>query len=107
MRRLLSKRQPHIRCAACIRRKRQTGLDVLRRAKGRLQFKVMSCLGRPQASTLEIADVRKVGKQLGVTHVLEGSVRKDGKRVRIVQLVDGKTGVHVWAERFDRSGTDP
>src|SRR4029079_8408483 len=41
-------------------------------------------------------------------HVLEGSVRKDADRVRIVaQLVDATTGEHVWAERFDRSGTDP
>ena len=53
-------------------------------------------------------DVRKVGEELGVTHVLEGSVRKDADRLRIVaQLVDAKTGEHVWAERFDRSGTDP
>ena len=53
-------------------------------------------------------DVREVGEKLGVTHVLEGSVRKDADRLRIVaQLVDAKTGEHVWAERFDRSGTDP
>jgi len=40
--------------------------------------------------------------------VLEGSVRKDGEKLRIVaQLIDTKTGEHVWAERFDRSGTDP
>ena len=53
-------------------------------------------------------DVRKVGEELGVTHVLEGSVRKDADRLRIVaQLVDAKTGEHVWAARFDRSGTDP
>ena len=53
-------------------------------------------------------DVREVGEELGVTHVLEGSVRKDADRLRIVaQLVDAKTGEHVWAERFDRSGTDP
>jgi adenylate cyclase len=53
-------------------------------------------------------DVRQVGKDLGVTHVLEGSVRKDTDRVRIVaQLVDARTGEHVWAERFDRSGVDP
>ncbi|MFD1983872.1 adenylate/guanylate cyclase domain-containing protein [Mesorhizobium newzealandense] len=53
-------------------------------------------------------DVRQVGKELGVTHVLEGSIRKDADRLRIVaQLIDAKTGEHVWAERFDRSGTDP
>jgi adenylate cyclase len=56
----------------------------------------------------QAVDVRQVGKDLGVTHVLEGSVRKDTDRMRIVaQLVDAKTGEHVWAERFDRSGVDP
>lgn len=53
-------------------------------------------------------DVRQVGKDLGVGYVLEGSVRKDADKVRIVaQLVDAKTGEHVWAERFDKTGTDP
>ena len=42
-----------------------------------------------------------------VSHVLEGSVRKAGGRVRIsAQLIDGKTGRHVWADRFDRELTD-
>jgi adenylate cyclase len=53
-------------------------------------------------------DVRQVGRELGVGYVLEGSVRKDGDKLRIVsQLIDTKTGEQVWAERFDRSGTDP
>jgi adenylate cyclase len=53
-------------------------------------------------------DVRQVGKDLGVGYVVEGSVRKDGDKLRIVaQLIDAKTGEHVWAERFDRSGMDP
>ena len=53
-------------------------------------------------------DIRQVGKELGVSYVVEGSVRKDGDRVRIVsQLIDAKNGEHVWAERFDRSGLDP
>jgi adenylate cyclase len=53
-------------------------------------------------------DVRQIGRELGVAYVLEGSVRKDADKVRIVaQLVDAKTGEHVWAERFDRTGTDP
>jgi adenylate cyclase len=53
-------------------------------------------------------DVRQVGEELGATHVLEGSVRKEADRIRIVaQLVDAKTGQHVWAERFDRTGDDP
>ena len=56
----------------------------------------------------QAVDIRQVGEELGATHVLEGSVRRDADRLRIVaQLVDARTGKHVWAERFDRSGTDP
>src|SRR6516165_4261544 len=51
--------------------------------------------------------VTEVAKSLGVAHVLEGSVRKSGSRVRITaQLIDASTGGHVWAERFDRDLTD-
>ena len=53
-------------------------------------------------------DMRQVGKDLGVGYLVEGSVRKEGDKLRIVsQLIDAKTGEHVWAERFDRSGMDP
>ena len=52
-------------------------------------------------------DIRDVGRKLGVRHVMEGSVRKAGKRIRInVQLIDANTGGHVWAERFDRDLED-
>ena len=52
-------------------------------------------------------DVKAVATELGVTHVLEGSVRKAGTRVRITaQLIDGRAGDHVWAERYDRELTD-
>lgn len=47
-------------------------------------------------------DIKRVGKELGVHYVLEGSVRKAGNRVRITgQLIDATTGTHLWAERFD------
>ena len=47
--------------------------------------------------------VNQVGRELGVRYVLEGSVRKAGQRVRITgQLVEAETGVHIWAERYDR-----
>ena len=53
-------------------------------------------------------DIRQVGKELGVGYVVEGSVRKDGNKLRIVsQLIDTRNGEHVWAERYDRSGMDP
>jgi adenylate cyclase len=52
-------------------------------------------------------DVPEVADRLGVSHVLEGSVRKAGGRVRInAQLIDGATGDHVWAERYDRELED-
>ena len=52
-------------------------------------------------------DVKRVGHELGVRYVLGGSVRKFGKRVRITtQLVEAETGMHVWAERYDRSLDD-
>jgi len=47
-------------------------------------------------------DVKQVGRELGVRYVLEGSVRKGGGRVRITaQLIEGETGAHLWADRFD------
>ena len=52
-------------------------------------------------------DVPRVCRELHVSHVLEGSVRKSGGRVRITaQLVDGSTNAHLWAERFDRDLND-
>ncbi|HEY1880007.1 MAG TPA: TIR domain-containing protein [Caulobacteraceae bacterium] len=52
-------------------------------------------------------DLRQVARELNVSHVLEGSVRKAGARVRITaQLIDGDTGNHLWAERYDRDLTD-
>jgi len=52
-------------------------------------------------------DVKRVGRELGVRYVLEGSVRKGGGRVRITaQLVETETGTHLWADRFDGSLQD-
>jgi adenylate cyclase len=52
-------------------------------------------------------DVKQVGRELGVRYVLEGSVRKAGQQVRITaQLIDAKTGAHLWADRFDGSLDD-
>ncbi len=52
-------------------------------------------------------DIRQVAKDLGVRYVLEGSVRKSANRVRIsAQLIEGTTGNHVWAERYDRDLED-
>jgi len=47
-------------------------------------------------------DVRKVGRELGVRYILEGSVRKSGQQVRIsAQLIDATSGQHLWAEQYD------
>jgi adenylate cyclase len=52
-------------------------------------------------------NIPQIARQLKVKHVLEGSVRKSGQRVRITaQLIDGETGGHVWAERYDRDLND-
>ena len=52
-------------------------------------------------------DVRAVGRELGVRSVLEGSIRRAGKRVRITaQLIDATNGGHLWADRYDRDLTD-
>ena len=55
----------------------------------------------------KIVNVATVSKELGVRHVLEGSVRKAGNRVRVTaQLIDGDTDGHLWAERYDRELSD-
>ena len=52
-------------------------------------------------------DVRQVGRELGVRYVLEGSVRRGGKSIRITgQLIEAETGNHLWAERYDRALDD-
>jgi TolB-like protein/Tfp pilus assembly protein PilF len=49
-----------------------------------------------------VVDVKQVGRELGVRYILEGSVRRSGRRVRIAaQLIDASTGGHLSAERFD------
>jgi adenylate cyclase len=52
-------------------------------------------------------DVKQVSREQGVRYVLEGSVRKAGNRVRVTaQLIDATTGLHLWAERYDRNLED-
>ncbi len=51
--------------------------------------------------------VGEIAKELGATHVLEGSVRRDGNQVRVtLQLVDGRTDNHVWSKDYDRTLED-
>jgi TolB-like protein len=52
-------------------------------------------------------DVKKLGRELNVRYVLEGSVQRGGNRLRVnVQLIDAETGSHLWAERFEKSIAD-
>jgi TolB-like protein len=54
-----------------------------------------------------LGDVEEIGRHLGVAHIVEGSVRRAGNRVRVTaQLVDAATGRRVWAERYDRKFDD-
>lgn len=69
----------------------------------------LSVLARTTSFSLRDAatPVPELAERLGVTHVLEGSVRKAGGRVRVTaQLVDGASGTHLWAERYDRPVAD-
>lgn len=71
-----------------------SGLSVIARNS------VFTYKGRP-------IKVQQAAQELGVKFILEGSVRKAGQRVRITgQLVDGKDGTHLWADRYDRDLTD-
>jgi adenylate cyclase len=55
----------------------------------------------------QAVDIKDVARRFGVQHVLEGSVRKSGGRVRVTaQLTDATTGEHIWAQRFDRDLTN-
>src|SRR6185436_14717979 len=52
-------------------------------------------------------DLREVGQKLGVSSVLEGSVRKQGNRLRVTaQLINVEDGFHLWSERYDREMDD-
>ncbi|HXF89318.1 MAG TPA: winged helix-turn-helix domain-containing protein [Xanthobacteraceae bacterium] len=55
----------------------------------------------------KVADIKQVGRELGVRYVLEGSVRTRGGRVRVTgQLIEAATGRHLWAEKFDAETAD-
>jgi adenylate cyclase len=52
-------------------------------------------------------DAKEIGKELGVRYVLEGSVQRDGTRVRVnAQLIDAQSGAHLWADRFEEDIAD-
>jgi len=66
-------------------------------------------IGRHTAFTYKgkAVDLRRIGRELNVRYVLEGSVQRGGNRLRVnVQLIDAETGSHLWAERFEKAVTD-
>src|SRR6202044_1617088 len=66
-------------------------------------------IGRNTAFTYKgkAVDLKQIGRELNVRYVLEGSVQRGGNRMRVnVQLINGETGNHLWAERFDKPLAD-
>jgi TolB-like protein/Flp pilus assembly protein TadD len=54
------------------------------------------------------ADIKQLGRELGVRYVLDGSVRRLGNQIRVnAQLIDAEADIHLWAERFDGETADP
>ena len=69
------------------------------------QIKDLKVAGRTSSFSFKgkNEDLRLIGEQLGVNHLLEGSVRKDGTQLRITaQLISARTGVHMWSQTYDR-----
>jgi TolB-like protein len=69
------------------------------------QIKDLKVAGRTSSFSFKgkNEDLRLIGEQLGVNHLLEGSVRKDGTQLRITaQLINATTGVHMWSQTYDR-----
>ena len=80
--------------------------EILTRLSKIADLKVISRTSTREYQT-KPANVREIAKQLGVAHILEGSVQKSGDSVRVnVQLINAATDFHVWADTFDRKVTD-
>jgi TolB-like protein/Tfp pilus assembly protein PilF len=70
-------------------------------------LKVISHTSVRQYKTGAERNMREIGQQLGVTYIMEGSVRRAGDRLRInAELIDSRTDSHVWAETYDRTAAD-
>jgi TolB-like protein/Tfp pilus assembly protein PilF len=71
------------------------------------ELRVISHTTVRQYKSGEPRNLREIGRQLGVTHILEGSVQRAGDRLRIAaQLIDARTDSQVWAETYDRTAAD-
>ena len=80
--------------------------DILSSLARIADLKVISRTSVQQYRT-GVRNLREIGEALGVAHVLEGTVRRVGNRVRVnAQLINARTDAHIWAETFDRELTD-
>ena len=73
------------------------------------RLSLMSVTSRNTAFTSRnrSADMKQIGRELGVRYVLEGSVQRSGNRVRVsAQLIDAETDTHLWADRLDTDAGD-
>lgn len=73
------------------------------------RFKSLFVIARNSSFTYKgkAIDIKKVGRELGVRYILEGSVRRAANRLRITaQLIEAVSGAHIWAERYDRQLSD-
>lgn len=78
-----------------------TSLAKIRDLKVTSRTSVMGFRGK------ETRNLREIGRTLGVAHILQGSVRSDGNRVKVsAQLLDARTDNHLWAENYDRTLSD-
>jgi TolB-like protein/class 3 adenylate cyclase len=70
-------------------------------------LKVISRTSVMQYKTVRARNLREIGRQLGVAHVLEGSVQRAANRIRVnAQLIDARTDAHLWAQTYDRDLAD-
>lgn len=70
-------------------------------------LKVISRTSVMQYKTTRARNLREIGRQLGVAHVLEGSVQRAANRIRVnAQLIDARTDAHLWAQTYDRDLAD-
>ena len=81
--------------------------EILTKLASMADLKVISRISVMQYKTGAARNMREIGRQLGVAHVLEGSVQRSGNRVRInAQLIDTRTDAHLWAQIYDRNLVD-
>src|SRR5205823_10016255 len=70
-------------------------------------LKVISRTSVMQYKTGAPRNLREIGQQLGVAHLVEGSVQRAGNKVRVIaQLIDARTDEHLWAQTYDRDLAD-